>query len=318
MRNINKRYKITALAIALLAMISSSCLKDDGRVDFANVGNVIEILEAKSGGSTALNVGGDVTIYIRINQAGPDATTRDIVCTLGLSQAGLDFYNRDTTHVPGTMAPANTVTFPETVTIEAGLDSMGNKNRTVLVPVVVHTDLVPQTAGVNFVIPVGIISTSPATTISGNFGAILFNFYKNPWDGWYSVTGPLTDNQAPTITQYPGLEFQLVTVNSKTSTSYTKQVQAGNYHPILSGGSPSIYGSVGMKFTFNPTTNAVVDVSNVYVDATAGRNRTLHLDPTGVNKYDPATKTLRVKYVMHQDDVGDRTTFDETWVYEHP
>lgn len=320
MKNIHKY--ISTAVIALMAVFISSCLKDDSRIDFSNVGEVIEMLDAQAGVSTALNIdpNKDTVIIVRVNQTGSDATSQDIVVTLGVVKAGLDLYNLDTSHVPGSLLPDSAFSYPATVTIKAGKDSLGNKNRTAEFPLTIHTSKVPVTAGVNYVLPIGALSTSPSLTVSGNFGAILYNFYHNPYDGFYKVTGTMVDVTNPKLVERSPLEFQLVTVNATQSTVYSPEA-AGNYHPItdISGGLPgtfSYYGSVGMKFTFDSDNN-VTKVENVYVDTNTTRNRTLKLDPSGINKYDPATKTLRVKYIMHQDDIGDRTTFDETWVFDH-
>jgi hypothetical protein len=50
----------------------------------------------------------------------------------------------------------------------------------------------------------------------------------------------------------------------------------------------------------------------------ASNGRYAQLDPTGVNTWDPVTKTLKVKYFMFQPSViavGPRVSFNETFTY---
>jgi hypothetical protein len=56
-----------------------------------------------------------------------------------------------------------------------------------------------------------------------------------------------------------------------------------------------------------------------YYGQPAGNTRS-GLDPSGVNQYDAATKTVRIKYNMTQSSLVPaaphiRTTWDETWKY---
>ena len=313
-------YKIcTLIGVTFLVFLADSCLKDDRFVDFSSVGNVVEFPDAAAGKATALDLADPTasepdTVIVRLHQLGPNATGQDLVVSLGFSQGGIDTYNLDGSHVVGTALPTDAYSFPSTVTIKAGKDEFNNNNRSATIELLIYPNKVPQTAGVNYVLSLGIVSVSPQTTISGNYGAILFNFYHNTWDGHYTVTGTLVDIVVPTIGPDNPMDMNLVTINASKSYAFSN-LYGVPYHPILSGASQSVYGNVAMIFTFDEATNDVIAVDNYYEDAPP-RHRQLKIDDTGINHYDPATKVLQVKYILTQDDCGcDRTTFTETWTF---
>ncbi|MBS1489412.1 MAG: DUF1735 domain-containing protein [Bacteroidetes bacterium] len=140
---------------------------------------------------------------------------------------------------------------------------------------------------------------------------------KNKYDAEYSVTGTLVDNASPGINgacSYP-MDVNLVTQNATTVWLYDKAIP-GYYHTICSGGSLSYYGNAGLSITFDSNDN-VVSVANIYVDVPS-RNRQFQLDPSGVNKFDPVTKTLKIKYWLNQVGWTPRTVFDETYTFTGP
>lgn len=314
-------FKILAFSgVAFLVLLVNACLKDDRFVDFGAVGNTLEFMDITPGKSTSLSFAdpsssvGD-SIKVRVRQAGVYATNTDLTVTLGFSQAGLDLYNTDTEHVVGTALPTDAYAYPSTVTIKAGKDALNNNNRTAEFWLVITPNKVPTTPGVNYVLSLGITAVSPETTISANKGSILFNFYKNAYDGHYTVTGTLVDVIVPTLGPWNPMDMNMETINATKSYAFSNDI-GGVYHPISSGGSLSYYGNVGMLFTFDEATNDVVAVEN-YQDDPPPRNRLLKIDPSGINHFDAGTKTLKVKYILTQDDCGcDRTTFDETWVHD--
>ena len=193
MKNIfNKIY--TVLGVMALVFIADSCLKDDRFVDFSKVGMIVEFPDAVPGKANAISFAdpaadGPDTIMVRINQTGPNATNKDITVQFGFSQAGLDMYNTDQSHVVGTALPADAYSFPASVTIKAGKEALNNNNRSASFMLFIYPNKVPITPGVNYVLSLGITSVSEGATASGNFGAILFNFYHNPYDGDYHSTG---------------------------------------------------------------------------------------------------------------------------------
>jgi len=141
---------------------------------------------------------------------------------------------------------------------------------------------------------------------------------KNKYDGHYKVTGSMVDlTSASLVGLYP-FEMDLITVDASSVIMYhTGTPFTGYYHPILNGASVSAYGNYAPVFIFDPATNKIVGIDNGYGQGAGSRWAVL--DPTGINAYDPATKTIRVKYFMNQPNATTiRTTFDETFTYMRP
>ena len=137
-------------------------------------------------------------------------------------------------------------------------------------------------------------------------------------DGKYTVTGTLVDASASTITSPGPREYHLRTI-SPTEVDFFPVELGILGHLIFSGTSLSYYGSFGIIATFDRTTNKITSIKNSYGQPSSN-GRYAILDPSGVNAWDPVTKTIKIKYWMDQPDViaGHRTAFDETWTYIGP
>jgi|SRR6267142_1605028 len=289
-------YKIyTVLGVTALTFAVDSCLKDDRFVDFSKVGMVIEFPDAIPGKATAISFAdptapGPDTVFVRINQTGPNATSSDITAQFGFSQAGLDTYNLDDSHVVGTALPSDAYSFPSSVTIKAGKDSGNNNNRSASIMLLIFPNKVPTTPGVNYVLSLGITSVS-AGTASGNLGAILFNFYHNPWDGDYQADGMRYNYPSPAA--YPGnypptgytgtipwsFVTKIVTVNATTSTVHVGQVDGGlGYMQLIVNPDNTV--------TIKQIPETLIDDLMVALPGSAGVTST----------YDPATKTFNLYY----------------------
>jgi hypothetical protein len=174
--------------------------------------------------------------------------------------------------------------------------------------------------------------------LSAGQGGLVATFaIKNIWDGVYEVTsGEFDDvtsggtwshiNTFNAANGYPNSQYTLKTF-SATKIAYWAATpfsgfQFGRTYLFNAAGGGSGYGSLSPIFEFNPTTNAVVSVTNSYGQP-ASNTRSFRLDPTGVNMYDPETKTIQVKYQMLQPSVITtaphvRTTITETLKYVGP
>ncbi len=142
---------------------------------------------------------------------------------------------------------------------------------------------------------------------------------KNKYDGIYKMEGTLVDAANAGIGAISPVEIALVTTGSNSVKMYD-YYWPGDYHPILSGTSRSVYGSFCPQFKFDENDN-VIEVNNAY--GVVGNTRAGQLDPSGVNKYNAATKKLTVKYRMLQPSVitappNIRTVFDEVMTYTGP
>ena len=141
---------------------------------------------------------------------------------------------------------------------------------------------------------------------------------KSILDGKYTVTGSLVDLAAPTISATGPKEYHLRSL-SPTEVEFFPVELGILGHLILSGTSLSYYGSFGIIVTFDRTTNKITSIKNSYGQPSTN-GRYAILDPSGVNAWDPATKTIKIKYWMDEPTVikPHRTAFDETWTYIGP
>jgi hypothetical protein len=157
---------------------------------------------------------------------------------------------------------------------------------------------------------------------------------KNRWDGVYTSEGTmndvtdtriadvnsiLADNQLTAPMQY---EFR--TTSAVTTTVFDNYINGeysfwANFANVLNR-----YGSFSPVFTFDPATNKIVSIVNYYGQP-ASNGRSAQLDPSGVNAYDPGTKTIKAKWFMLQPGITGpsgtvpadniRTRFDYTFTY---
>lgn len=312
-----KNMKIKFLALGFAVLMLTSCLKEATmNTDPSTATNVIELANTgdnvtSSGiagyysdlGSVA--AGASKTFNINVHYTGPGVAPADITVTLASDAATLATYNtaNGTTKV---VPPATVASFPTSVVIKKG-----TTQTTVLGTVTVSPDFNFNAA---YGLPIKITAVSNGT-ISGNYAASVYSFgVRNIYDGAYTVTGKLVDAASGAITGNYPLSAGLVTSGANTVKLFDNVI-GGFYHSILSGTSLSYYGAFGVEFTIDAT-NKVTKVVNVYGQPSSN-SRSAVLDPSGVNTWDPATKTLKVKYWMDQPTViaGHRTSFDETYTY---
>ena len=178
----------------------------------------------------------------------------------------------------------------------------------------INLDLTKIPAG-NNALGFTIAQTAPGIISAASSKAFVAIGAKNRFDGEYILTGTLIDNFNPALSgNYPTSVF-LISNGALQINMYDNAIP-GLYHSILNGGAVSRYGSIGVVFNFNDD-NTIASVVNYYGQP-AANTRFLTLDPSGVNKWDPVTKMLKVKYWMDQPSlfVGHRTSFDETFTYK--
>ena len=150
---------------------------------------------------------------------------------------------------------------------------------------------------------------------------------KNKYDGVYVVTAntPMLDVVSATLTGNYPFKYKLVTTGEHTCDvlDFDRNTPL---HQILSGGTTwSYYGGFCPKLTFSATGNGTITAATNYYGPDYGSNkRNCVIDPSGINKWDAATKTIRLKYIMIQKantaltDPWYRTFFDEVWTYIGP
>lgn len=168
------------------------------------------------------------------------------------------------------------------------------------------------------------------TLTSGKDSMLVFLSIKNKWDGVYEVNGSMVDVTNPALQHVNvglaangegPLQMELRTI-SATKCAFFDPVVVGNFaSPIWSSAASgfSQYGSFSVIVEFDPNSDNLVAVTN-YAGQPAANSRYGQLDPSGVNTYDPATKTITIKYNMCQPSVIPlaphiRTTWDEKWKF---
>jgi hypothetical protein len=236
---------------------------------------------------------------------------QDITVTFSTSQAALTAFNAN----QGTafvIPDPSVYTLPATAVIPKG-------KRSVTVRVIIKKATYDFTK--SYALPLTITAASSGV-ISTNFGTAIYTFIaRNSYDGIYAVTGTLVDAASSAITEFSTpFNAQMITAGATSIAMYDGIYVANAYaHIILSGTSQSYYGSFAPVFTFDATSGNITSVVNYYGQP-ASNTRFATLDPSGINKYDPTSKSFQVKYWMDQPSaiVGHRTSFNEKFTYVSP
>jgi hypothetical protein len=141
---------------------------------------------------------------------------------------------------------------------------------------------------------------------------------KNRWDGRYMMSGTFVDFANSAFTYYGDQEYHLITTGPNQVRVFNADLGLHGYL-FLNGSTPTYYGSYGLIVNFDPATNAITSITNYYGQPSAN-GRSANLDPSGVNKWDPATKNIQIKHWMDQPSVitPHRAAFNETWTYLGP
>jgi hypothetical protein len=143
---------------------------------------------------------------------------------------------------------------------------------------------------------------------------------KNKYDGHYTVTGTMVDYSNAGLTGPYPWDVYLITSGANQVLLYDNEYTFDIYHKIISGGSSSYYGAFGVVINFDPSGNGTVtSVVNLYGQP-ASNTRSATLDPSGINKWDPVSGNMDIKYWMDQPSViaGHRTSFTEHYKYLGP
>lgn len=318
MKLLNIRFLFALVATALFG---TGCLKDDN-FDDGRYGINLD------GAQKVLEISGPVDGFVNIDLVGsPNDTTVDIVVvrlaggnadkdvqvTLALDPAVVTAYNA--AHGTSYVSPAaNQFSIPSlTVTIPAGQKTASLR----------LTAKPNNLFGADeYALGVKLVSSSdPNIKLSGNFNTQVVGLtIRNKYDGEYTMTGTLVDVANAALTAKSPQRVHLITTGANSVYLHNAGTSIASFKdlfPILSAGSESAYGAFTPEFTFDANNN-VISVVNAYGQP-ASNGRSAQLDPSGVNKWDPATKTLRVKWFMTQPPTpGIRTTFDFTFTYVGP
>lgn len=313
--------------IFVLGVALTSCLNDTITLDPDKSTNVIEFMNPSSfvspyGSKYALytkafDLAPENSYTVTVSYSGANVAPEDITVSLGLDDTAIKQYNTEQS-TAYELIPASLYTLPASVVIPKG-------KRT--------ADVVVKFKSNNFdfsksyVLPMQIKSVSSGI-ISGNFSTILLSVNaKNKYDGVYTVKGTMVDvtnaNFKHATQAGQPLEYSLETISATKCAIFDREYGIGApAHVFWTGTGISYYGSFGAVLEFDPATDKIIAVTNFYGQP-AGNTRSGRLDPSGINTFNAATKTINVNYFMVQPSVvaaapNVRTTWKETLTFSHP
>jgi hypothetical protein len=189
-----------------------------------------------------------------------------------------------------------------------------------------------------------LVSADNGFQVTSNMKEVLIKIsVKNKYDGVYNVTGTYRDVSAAGANftaRYPLTYYLVTTGPNSVNVCMDINGELAPGYLFSNAGAGSFYGRWGQSAFFDLATDALTELRNYYGDPAnpatgvgdpAGssgapnyvstNSRSTALDPTGINAYDAATKTVHVKYFMIQPTVvpnGPRCFLDETWEYTGP
>lgn len=308
-------------ALVATAIFGTGCLKDDNYddgkygIDLSGAQKLVEIAGPADGFVNIDLIGSpnDTTVDIVMVRLAGGSADKDLQVTLQLDPSVVDAYN--TAHGSNYVVPAaNQYTIPAlTVTIPAG-QKTASLRLTAKPNNLFGTD--------EYALGVRIASVSdPNVKVSGNYSTQVIGLtIRNKYDGEYTMTGTLVDVVNASLTAKSPQRVHLITTGANSVYLHNAGTNVPSFKdlfPILSAGAESAYGSFTPEFTFDANDN-VISVVNAYGQP-AANGRSAQLDPSGINKWDAATKTLRVKWFMTQPPTpGVRTSFNFTFTYVGP
>lgn len=305
------------LAVLFASVGLTSCLKDEN-VDDQKYGlinlNANKIIEIPSSVShekslTLLPEGVKEITVGEVRLAAESPAAEDIVVSLTTAKTA-DIVDPDDPKFP-----LDGITVPASVTIPKG-------QRSVALKVNINTALLQSTP---HYVAISISAVDKqGYIVSGNFGHLILNMkVKHKYEGRYVLTGSMVDalnaNLKHVTTAYSGeYTVQLLTKDGQTLSLFDELVWEDFLYPIANGAALSGYGSFCPEFTFDENGN-ITAVTNHY--GVPANTRVAQLDPSGVNKYDPATKSFTVKYWMNQPSLvaappHHRTSITETYTFK--
>jgi len=319
----NRIYGLIISALFVLAGFTS-CLNDD-KINDQEYGlinlNANKIIEMPAGASHTINLSvldeGVKEFTYEVRLAAENPASEDIVVNLEVitDRATLleavrtlqaDKYpSEGDDAVPDDdilSYPVAGITLPASVTIPKGARS---------VPLIVKFDTHQFTVDTKFALIKIKSVNSTGYIISGNFDQLLYSCkVRHKYQGRYICTGTMTDvtNAAFMHASIPLAEggedylIDLETIDGATLIIGASPTFGGsNRYLFWAGTGYSYYGSFCPQFTFNAAGN-ITAVTNAYGQP-ASNTRSAELDPSGVNKYNEATKSFTVSYWMNQPSV---------------
>jgi len=274
-----KKYSII-LSLALLTMGLSSCLKDDlvsdqkyGMINL-DANKVAQLPSASKTFSLLLENKTTTLDFVQVNLAQSEPAAEDVVVTLSIAQsdAKIKAYNA----ANGT----NVVQFPsDKYTLPNGLKvTIPKGSRTGYLKLNLNQQNL--SAATPYALAFNIVSVDKTDIIvGGNFNSTLVRVSaKNPYEGSYTANGYFTHPVAASSRAITNKAKPLTTVDANTSRLELGDLGTSNYYFYVRVNADN-------SVTILPDPTAVAGAQDVFA--------------TGVNSYDPATKTFTLNYAYN-------------------
>lgn len=267
------------------------------------------LIKIKDGGETPVVIPLDVDPPIEeilVADVRKDAVTEADVntattITITNTQAYLDAYNTDngTDYV---LLPTSAYT----ITPESGVTVSGNTWTITLAPgelarrISITLDKSQMDLSLAYALGLQVTQSTVGTPSLANGFVIVNPLVKNKYDGNYEVTGTMVDAANAALTADYPMDYDLITTGERSVIGWSVKWEY-YYVDILNAGSESVYGSFVPEFLFDANDNVIAVVNGYGQPASNGRYA--QLDPSGINKWDPATGNIDVKFFMFQPSV---------------
>jgi hypothetical protein len=295
--------KYSLLTLAGAALFLSSCLKDKNVEDRVyGMGGIsdVKLVEFPESPDAvhSLNYSTNDTTFrlltVRLNSAEP--ASQDIKVTLVPN-------NTLVTAAGYHVAPASTYTLDNlTVTIPAGSREGHLTIKTK------PSDMAMDTYAFGF--SIGSVS-DPSVVLSENYKNLLVIVgVKNKYDGKYTLRGHFLRTDIAAYTGPFTTEMELHTSGATSVDMYWPDGH-GYYQPFANNGALTAFSNVAPRITFNAA-DQVVSLYNI----TGGGTPTMTLFPGYNSRYDPATKTIYLKYYYNTSPTN--RIFTDTLIYTGP
>lgn len=336
-----KKNKLYGLIILLAAVTVglTSCLNDpnieDQKYGLINL-NANKIIELPSDASHTINLSvldeGVKEFVYEVRLAAENPAEEDVVVNLQVVSdrdavlKAVRTYLADSYPATGKDSipdedilsfPVAGITLPASVTIPKGARSVALK---------VKIDTHQFTTDTQFALIQIKSVTNAGYIVSGNFNQLLLSCkVRHPYAGRYICTGTFEDvtnaawsHTATALKEIYDEDYliDLETVDGTTLIiGYTPTFDKSNRYYFYAATDFSYFGSFCPQFTFDAAGN-VVAVTNAYGQPAPANTRSAELDPSGINKYDPATKTIKVSYWMNQPSVVKTPPYHRSHIVE--
>lgn len=293
MKQNKMKYFGLLLIAGLLIFALQSCLKNNKYyVDFSKSPAVLELPLAANNANSPFSVSFNIvdtptTYYAVVNVASPSKPTSPVTGTLGLDTTYLNEYNANNS-TSYELMPDSTYTIASwNFTIPAGQRVFNDLIK------VFTSKLAP---GHQYVLPLTILKSSIGIS---NWNHLMPNIGpKNKYDGNYNLQISTTGWGAYGIAD--GGSYSWGNVGMVTSGAASVVYSTGYQMGFATGGQGTVgFGATNPQFTFDPTSNALINVTNLA--APDSRHRAFAINPAVTDsRYDPASKTMYLAYIMTQ------------------